>query len=163
MIALMRLQEPLTTHRRHRNRIEIEPKELGEDAPAELRGFYYEKFYKIDSVRIVAVWNDKTQPISELFTDHSANLLRFLDKVNLKHGKILKLEIDGQVPDAAFLWRFLDFIQTPGYSKGFRAWKIARKKSEQTFGPWVCNDGWRDLLKLLGFEKSKKLMNPILN
>lgn len=125
------------------------------DVPDHDVGYFVSKFYQIEPVQITVVFDDPDCPLVELAEPDSSRLFELLSKANLNRGTVVHLALKGKggerwrpiKPEA--LARLNWFLHMPGYTKGFRGWRISLEKQEAGIILWKSGESWNLLKKII--------------
>lgn len=106
--------------------------------------------YTIEPVCICTVF-DEPSPADVLTLENprSSALFELLAHANLRRGTVVLLEIRGKAVSGAALARLNWFLHIHGHTRGFRAWKIARRDKDGGLALWKCAAAWTEFKQLL--------------
>lgn len=113
-----------------------------------------ERLYQIEPVRIVVYFDDDVEPVVDLRTNRSSLLLETLKRANLSRGVVVRFDITGAPVAPQALARLNAFLQTPGFSKGFRGWRRELEAQDAGVVLWKSAAAWSDLLGIIGANQS---------
>lgn len=108
-----------------------------------------EKLYKIEHVDIIAVFDDQSEPLVHLERPKSSQLLELLNRANLHRGTVTHLWLKNEPIAPAALARLNWFLHTPGYTKGFRGWRIALQEQDGGLILWKSAAAWEELKQII--------------
>lgn len=113
----------------------------------------YATLYSIEPVSVRVVF-DKLGDAArvELINPKSSALFDLFKRTNLERGTIIDFTIRGKAIEPAALARLNYFVTLPGYTKGFRAWRMARESAEGGITLWKSAPAWSEFKTLLNLS-----------